>query len=250
MIVKQRDAQATTIKKLEQRAACNSDSLHSRACASAAARLRADVTSARAADLIDTQFGPSEEWAVIHDLRLRIGGHAVQINHVLINNALVFVCLDTRYLDVGLHIGEHGQCRTIDRHESRAIASPINKMAKDVRMLRSHLHQQNLLPRRFHVTQRATLKGFVLTNPGLRLCVDFRHKGPDAIEAFPGDALFAKLWKQELRASRLLGACLSAQQLFAVASGLAGQHQAVFSSALLEEESLVTERTRSLLSRI
>jgi len=55
---------------------------------SAAARLRADPTTQFACDFIDKYFGDSDEWAVIHDLRFRVGSRALQLNHVLISNAL------------------------------------------------------------------------------------------------------------------------------------------------------------------
>lgn len=247
MIVKQRDAQRTTIAALDRRAASSRDAVRSLACASAASRLRADVTTQHAADLIDIQFGQSDEWAVIHDLRLRVGGHALQINHVLIDSSLRFICLDTRFLEFGLDIGAQGRCHTVTRFESRPVASPINKMAKDVRMVRVCLQESGILPRRYHLMQRASVQGFILTNPGLRLNIHPETRKLRDTGAYASSALFSMLWKRDAGSKKLFSARLGAEDLRGVAERLAALHEPVFSPALLEPENLVDDHTRALL---
>ena len=246
MIVKERDAQWTTIRKLENRAAGTGDKLKRSACLSAASRLSADSTTQQACDLIDQQFGDSDEWAVLHDLRLRVQGHAVQINHVLINTSLSVVCLDTRYLGVGLDISENGLCQIVGSKPRRTVASPVNKMAKDLRMFETLLNSSGLLPRRLGMAQRAAFKGYVLTCPSQRLAVKCTAS-PDAVAVLPSDALFALLWKRDTKRSTMLGKRLCADDLFEIAAQLVDHHQPVFSSTLLDHDSLATDQTRKLL---
>ncbi len=247
MIVKQRDAMLATIKALEARSNLSSDTVRKNACISAAARLRADTTTQQATDLIDSLFGQSDEWAVIHDLRLCVGGHALQINHVLINATLCFVCLDSRFLNYGLEFGESGQCKATNGLESRVVASPTNKMSKDVRMLRNWLGEAGILPKRFGLTRKPSVKGFVLTHPGLRLSRRTDSSNTD-LGVYPSDALFALLWKRDLRTGKLRINTLSPDDLHNVALRLVDAHQPVFAETLLQIDSLATGHTRRLLA--
>jgi len=247
MIVKNRDATLVTIKMLEERSRKAADSLKRSACASAASRLRADTTTEMATELIDRQFADCQDWAVVHDLRLRVNGHALQINHLLVSNKLCFVCVDTRFLRYGLRMGDAGQFHVFNNHESRRVASPLNKMAKDVRMFRDHIQKLGVLPSRFGIVQRALLKGYILTDPALRIDLD-PNPASGNIAVCSGDALFPMLWKKDLGSSRVLGSVLSADDLFELAAQVADLHTPAFSPSLLENESLATDHTRSLLA--
>ena len=247
MIVKNRDATLATIKKLEAKAVKAADSVKRSACAGAASRLRAYPTTELATELIDKQFADSEEWAVVHDLRLRVKGHALQINHLLVSNTLCFVCVDTRFLRYGLKMGDAGQFHVFNSHETRRVASPVNKMAKDVRMFRDHIQNLGVLPSRFGFVQKALLKGYVLTDPSLRLDLDVNPVSGN-IGVCSSDVLFPMLWKKDLKASRVFSKNLSADDLFELASHVADLHTPAFSPTLLENESLATDHTRSLLA--
>lgn len=247
MIVKQRDATLATIKKLEVKAVQTSDTVKRSACTSAALRLRADPTSEKATELIDKQFADSEEWAVVHDLRLRVKGHALQINHMLVSSALCFVFVDTRFLSYGLKIGEAGQFHVFNKSESRRVASPINKMAKDVRIFRDHIQKLGVLPSRLGIVKRALHKGYILTDPSLRIDANAGSEADD-IGVYPSDALFPMLWKKDLGANRLLSRNLSADDLYDLTAQIADLHTPAYSPSLLENDSLATDSTRSLLS--
>ncbi|MFK7853194.1 MAG: NERD domain-containing protein [Granulosicoccus sp.] len=248
MIVKERDATLATIKKLEVRAVQASDNVKRSACTGAAMRLRADPTSEKATELIDKQFADSEEWAVVHDLRLRVKGHALQINHMLVSSALCFVFVDTRFLSYGLKMGEAGQFHVFNKSESRRVASPINKMAKDLRIFRDHIQKLGVLPSRLGIVKRALHKGYILTDPSLR--IDLLNASPEHgdIGVYPSDALFPMLWKKNLGASRILSRNLSADDLYELAAQIADLHTPAYSPSLLESDSLATDTTRSLLS--
>jgi len=237
MIVKKRDAQFEVIRALDEQAELTNDKLKRSACISAASRLRADSTTQRATELIDFHFGQSEKWAVIHDLRLRIGGHAVQINHLLIDDALRVVCMDSRFLSYGIELGSDGQCMAMNSIETRVIASPLNKMAKDVRMMRGFLEGRDWSPSRFGMRQKPTVCGFVLTNPDIEQA-KFRSPSPD-MGVFQSEAIIAKLLKRQQQRAWLNTGKLSAEALLDVAKVFVDEHMPIFPEALLLGE---TER--------
>lgn len=249
MIIKKRDASPDVIQALEIQASRTRDSVRRAACHGAAARLRADTTTLFATDLVDVQFGQSDDWAVIHDLRLRVAGHAVQINHLLISSTLNFFCLDTRFIDYGLDLDDNGQCHLFDRLERRAVASPLNKASKDARKLAELVKTPGLLPKQFGIVERkATVEACVLTNPALRLAVSEKVK-EGAASVYPSNAVFSMLWKTGFSSSGMPRSRLNAESLHAVAQSIARFHIPVFPVSLLRPDSLVTEQTRLLLAR-
>lgn len=247
MIVKQRDARPEVISELQARGGLSQDRIKRVACYSAVSRLQADTTTQEATDAIDIQFGQSDEWAVIHDLRLCVGGHAVQINHVLIHNSLGVVCLDSRFLEYGLEISENGQTRLVNRLETRLVSSPLRKMAKDIRMMRQHFDDADLLDGKRRLKKRLAVKGYILTNPGLRLSL-LCPSLPEHVGVHASSALFALLWKRDLTGSKRVKARVSADELFDLAVSLTEAHLPVYPQSLFESDSLVDHTTRQLFA--
>jgi hypothetical protein len=61
-----------------------------------------------AAYLIDLNFGRSPNWAVIHDLRFEVDGHAAQIDHVIINRLAQLWLLEGKHFAEGVSVNEYG----------------------------------------------------------------------------------------------------------------------------------------------
>lgn len=248
MIVKHRDASAEVIQALEIQATRTSDPVKRAACRSAASRLRADPTSGYACDLIDVQCGQSTDWVVLHDLRLRVDGHAIQINHLLISRTLNFFCLDTRFIEYGLDLAKNGQCYIFDRLERKPVASPINKAARDTRKLSELIHHSGLLPRRFGFERRASVKAYVLTNPALRLGIS----GPlndGNVGVHTSASVFSRLWKTGFKQPGFIDCRVSSEELFRIGCDLCNLHEPSLSAKLLQSDSLVTAQTRRLLAQ-
>ena len=128
MIVKERDATKKRIAYLETCEKPGMDLIQRQGLQQAAARLRADCTSGNACRYIDGYFAQSEDWLVIHDLRIRHARQIVQINHLLISRSLEFYIVDSRYLKNGLTLNENGRCWATTGKHSTPIASPLNKL--------------------------------------------------------------------------------------------------------------------------
>ena len=230
MILKTRDASAEAIARLERGAGLEADPVRRAALAGAASRLRADSTTEDACALIDRDFGAAEEWVVLHDLRLGVGTGTLHLNHLLVSDRLECVCVDTRYLRRGLEPTGGGGFRAFDARGSLPVASPLAKAARDVRLLRALLAEAQLLPRRFGIGPRATLRGVVLTDPSLRIGVPFDERR-DAVGVVPADGLFPMLWK---RRHRTLGPFerLSRDDLASLCEGIARLHRPSVPQAL------------------
>lgn len=230
MIIKKRDAQAEVIKALEAQAEKTRDIIKKSACVSAVSRLRLDVTTQRATELVDFYFAQRKDWAVIHDLRLRIGTHAVQINHVLIHNSSQIVCVDSRYINCQITLARNGQYNVLNTTESSVVTSPLAKMAKDVRLLKSCLEPLGWIPKRFGFKLNVDVRGGVLVSSyaGKQ---DARNRMSD-IGIYPSEAYFAKLCEQDR--FKILRGGLSPDELHEFSNLLVQQHLPIYPSYLLE----------------
>ena len=120
-------------------------------------------------------------------------------------------------------------------------------MARETRMLRSHIHTEGLLPRRFTIAARPQVRGYVVTNPSLRLSV-CQHQVPANIGLCPSNAMFSLLWYPDQRSQSLLNRKLTSDEHMNIAEALIRARQPTFSPNLLSKDSLATEQTRHLLS--
>jgi hypothetical protein len=93
-----------------------------------------------AAFYIDMHFADSENYAVIHDLRLQVDGEAAQIDHLIITRALVFYLLETKSFGGGLSINEFGEFTVLYKgYPPRGIESPIEQSRRHEQVLRKLL---------------------------------------------------------------------------------------------------------------
>ena len=232
MLVKTRDAVDSTIETLVWRGRNASDAVTRAAYVSAAARLRADPTTEAATKFIDKNFADTQEWAVIHDLRFRVGTRALQLNHVLISNSLDIVCIDSRYMNFGLEFHADDKCNAFTAYESRAISSPLNKMSRDVRLINEHINGSRTLPRKFGLGPRAAVMGYIITDPSLRLQGREPSKR-DSVAVLSSDALFPMLWKKGTRWSQTRIDRLSPEALLETAERLIAHHEPTVQPSLL-----------------
>ena len=236
MIVKNRDATSARIAYLETLDVCSPQMLQSIGVRQASARLKADCTTDSACQFIDDYFASSDNWLVLHDLRLQHRKHIIHVNHLLFNSAMEFYCVDTRYINFGLSIAATGVCHVRSENQHLVIASPITKMSKDVRVLSSLLKHADLLPRHFGVARPALVKGYVLTSPGARL-----QKPPsrvlDTSSVVSADSLFSLIWRDSDNWLNKRIKPASQQSMLHISRGLMGLHQPAIAENLMHEQS-------------
>jgi hypothetical protein len=118
-----------------------------------------------AAYQIGFDFDRSKNWAVIHDLRIDVGGRVAQMDHLLINRLLdVWVC-ETKNFAEGLGVNRHGEWVGFNKGRPFAIQSPIEQNRRHISVLNDAFRQGLVqCPRRLGIVLRPAIHGLVLVS--------------------------------------------------------------------------------------
>ena len=182
-----------------------------------------------ACDFIDARFAELSCWAVIHELRLCTGPRVVEIDHVLIDDTLGVVVLDTRFIGCGLYLSAQGRCETFDGTERRLVTSPLAKMSRDMRRLAEELdgiETWRSAGRGPHPDHRPAppMRGCVLIDPVFRLGTT-ESDSRERVGVHSREAIFPMLEKRRRRRARGVSAPLSSAALSSFAGALAERHR-------------------------
>ncbi len=125
---------------------------------------------ADAAYEIDFHYGPSKNWAAIHDVRLEHNGRVAQIDHLLINRFLdVWVCESKRFSE-GIAINEQGECAMFWNGKPTGIGSPHKQNAKHCAVLKDVFSDGVVeLPKRLGFSIKPSLTGLVVVSKNARI---------------------------------------------------------------------------------
>ena len=100
-----------------------------------------------AAYYIDTYYRDSQNWAVLHDLRLKVDGEVVQIDHLLVGRVFV-IALETKNFNGNVSINDYGEFSvTYSNGETYGISSPLEQSKRHERLLRKLLDQLGIQAR-------------------------------------------------------------------------------------------------------
>lgn len=100
-----------------------------------------------AAYYIDTYYRENQNWAVLHDLRLKVDGEVAQIDHLLVGRAFMLV-LETKNFNGNVSINEYGEFSvTYSNGETYGISSPLEQSKRHERLLRKLLDQLGIQAR-------------------------------------------------------------------------------------------------------
>lgn len=124
-----------------------------------------------AAYQMDLYIGPSQNWAVIHDLRLEIGEHVAQIDHLVINRlADIWVCESKSFAE-GVSINQYGEWSRWWHGKPVGMPSPIEQNRRHTHLLQSLFDSGAVpLPRRLGVIpMKPRLRSLVLVSDTARI---------------------------------------------------------------------------------
>ncbi|MBX2824056.1 MAG: hypothetical protein KTR33_04955 [Gammaproteobacteria bacterium] len=249
MLIKLRDATSFRLGKLERMEANERDPLKRIEIQQALGRLRADTTTEKACEFLNNYFQDSPDWALLHDVRLEIDRRQAIANHILIDRGLRFYWLDTRYIDCGLTIHSSGACTAHragrDKIESTPIASPLNKLQKDLRTFTAAVRQTQNNPGWSSFIKPPIIKGFILTSSSIKNSVP-RDSTIDTSPLINRDSLFPLIWKSREGENGLWSRDGSESNLVGIAANLMEQHRPVVKPGLLVEEIDVDRRATHL----
>ncbi len=119
---------------------------------------------------LEFYYGPSQRWAILHDLRIECEGRVAQIDHLLINRFLdIWVC-ESKHFSEGLSINEHGECTAYYGQRPYGIPSPLEQNKRHLNVLEKAFKTGMLkLPRRLGVPIQPKLFSVILLSKGARI---------------------------------------------------------------------------------
>ncbi len=177
---------------------------------------------------IDFHWGGSEDWAVLHDLRLEDHGQVAQIDHLLINRHLEMFVLESKHYRQGLTISESGEFSFFFNGRAQAIPSPIEQNKRHILFLERYLKNQAFMPKRLGITMKPVLKNFILVSPQSRIVRPPLHTF-DTSMVIKSDMLQDKieqyLGSVSLESFFAFGRLIGQETLRTIARSLALQHQ-------------------------
>ncbi len=133
--------------------------------------IRAGVKGeSEAAYEIDFHYGSSRNWAVIHDLRIEVGGRVAQIDHLVVNRFLdVWLC-ESKHFSEGIAINEHGECSAFYGSKPRGVPSPFEQNRKHAAVLDEIFQSGKVkLPTRLGFSIKPSITGLVLVSKNARI---------------------------------------------------------------------------------
>lgn len=119
---------------------------------------------------INFYFEATQNWAVIHDLRLEYEGRVAQIDHLLIDRFLtIYVCESKRFCE-GISINEYGECVTYREGKVYGMPSPFEQNNKHVAVLKAVCDAGVImLPKRLGITLKPDFTSLVLVSKNARI---------------------------------------------------------------------------------
>jgi len=170
MIIKEKDSCESAVKELEGILQQNLSSEKRALVERELAALRKGQKGEKdAAYLINFDFGNSENWAVIHDLRLEDNGLVAQIDHLLINRMFDIYVLESKNFADGVKIGDNGEFLAYYNKSYHAIPSPIEQNRRHIRVLKNCLNTHDIMPKRLGISIRPCFRSYILMSAKSRI---------------------------------------------------------------------------------
>ena len=177
---------------------------------------------------IDFELAASDNWAVIHDLRLEHEGRVAQIDHIVINRFFdLWVCESKRFVE-GIAINEHGECSAFIGGKPYGIGSPFAQNQKHCAVLKSVFDEGVVpLPKRLGIPISPTLRSLILISKNARIS---RPKTAikDIDQILKVDQAVARMKHIKENGSILtMGKLIGSETLYDFACSLAVQHRPI-----------------------
>ena len=83
---------------------------------------------------IDFRLKDTNNWAVIHDLRLETNGRVAQIDHLLINRTLELFVIENKNVKTAVRFNQAGEFEVKTRYGWKGMASPVEQNKRHIRV--------------------------------------------------------------------------------------------------------------------
>lgn len=125
---------------------------------------------ADAAYEINFHYGPSKNWAVIHDLRLEHKGRVAQIDHLLVNRFLEIWACESKRFSEGIAINDQGECSMFWNGRPTGIGSPHEQNAKHIAVIKAACDDGAVeLPKRLGFSIKPSFSSLVVVSKNARI---------------------------------------------------------------------------------
>jgi hypothetical protein len=114
---------------------------------------------------LDFSYKDSQNWAVVHDLRIEHRGRVAQIDHLLINRFMDVYILESKNYYYGVKITEEGEFLVWDGKGYQAIESPYEQNQRHIQALKQAIEDRSLAPRRLGFAIPISYRNVVLVSP-------------------------------------------------------------------------------------
>lgn len=114
---------------------------------------------------INFYFGKSDNWCVIHDLRIEHEGSVAQIDHLLINRLFEIYVIESKNFSYEVAINDSGEFTLKSGSHSFGIPSPIEQNKRHMFLLEKFISARCLVPSRIGIPIVPRYKSLVLMSP-------------------------------------------------------------------------------------
>ncbi|MBW0000351.1 MAG: NERD domain-containing protein, partial [Verrucomicrobia bacterium] len=119
----------------------------------------------KAAYYINFKLRDSNNYAVLHDLRLEHEGGVAQIDHLLIDRFLDVILIESRNVTTALRVNEHGEFEIRTRSFWKGIESPVERSQRHALVVEAIINALDLAPRRMGIPISRNYHHWVLVSP-------------------------------------------------------------------------------------
>lgn len=114
-------------------------------------------------------YGQSENWALLHDLRIEWKGRVAQIDHLAINRFLEIYVLETKNFFYGVKITDQGEFNVWNGKGYIGIESPVEQNIRHIAVLEDRIKAKGLAPKRLGISIPVSYQSYVLLSPSSRV---------------------------------------------------------------------------------
>jgi hypothetical protein len=114
---------------------------------------------------INFYFGKSDNWCVIHDLRIEHQGSVAQIDHLLINRLFEIYVIESKNFSYEVAINDSGEFTLKSGSHSFGIPSPIEQNKRHIFLLEKFIADRGLTPSRLGIPIIPRYRSLILMSP-------------------------------------------------------------------------------------
>ncbi|MBE1426854.1 hypothetical protein H4684_003530 [Desulfomicrobium macestii] len=114
---------------------------------------------------INFYFGKSDNWCVIHDLRIEHQGSVAQIDHLLINRLFEIYVIESKNFSYEVAINDSGEFTLKSGSHSFGIPSPIEQNKRHIFLLEKFIADRGLTPSRLGIPIVPRYRSLILMSP-------------------------------------------------------------------------------------